>query len=110
MGQVRLFLVTPTIAAREAKSFPREKVLIGYRVFSQGNVVNRSSSGGDELNWDEQSEYNLGKVVIDVPNAAIVHSIVSCAGIAQHFWWLLDPSAAQNSRRAIYDGFDQNLT
>jgi hypothetical protein len=62
------------------------------------------------LNWDEQSEYNLGKVVIDVPNAAIVHSIVSCAGIAQHFWWLLDPSAAQNSRRAIYDGFDQNLT
>jgi hypothetical protein len=41
--------------------------------------------------------------------AAVLQCFASFDGIAQHYWWVSDPSTAQNARRAVYEVFDPKL-
>jgi Holliday junction resolvase len=61
------------------------------------------------MSWSQTPEYQRGTVQISVPSAAVVQCFANYCGVTQHFWWIADPSTAQNSKRSVYALFDDNL-
>lgn len=86
-----------------------DKATLGYRVFSQGRVVQRAMITGATMQWERRGALQHGTVEIDIPAAAVLHCIASYAGSAQHQGWLSDPSTVQNPQRAAYEAFDDKL-
>lgn len=86
-----------------------QKVSLGYRVFSQGKVIERNTLAGEKLQWSEINQLLNGDTELEVPNAAVVHCIATYNGVAQHQGWIADDSTVQNSRRAVYETFDRQL-
>lgn len=86
-----------------------EKVTLGYRVFSQGRVVQRATIVGAAMQWGRRDTLQRGITEIDIPPAAVLHCIASYAGTAQHQGWLSDPSTVQNPQRSVYEAFDDKL-
>ena len=39
-----------------------------------------------------------------------MHGIVNYMNFAQHYWWITDPETSQNSRAAVFNKFDFNLS
>lgn len=95
-----------TIGIRIAKGLSTDKAWVGFRVLEQGRVVRRNSLASFGFRWTEEADYWSGTTEITVPRAAIVQCTANYAGIAQQYYWLGDPSAFQNPRRAAYDTFD----
>jgi hypothetical protein len=91
------------------KQLARSNASIGYRVFSNGKVVQRSTLRGNDISWKETEGKNVGKAEIEVPPAAVVHCFANYRGVTQVHWWVADPTTAQNPRRTIYESFDGEL-
>jgi hypothetical protein len=101
---------TAVINIRAADGLLTDNVTLGYKVVSQGAVSARSSVSGATLDWVRAPDGVLtAQVNISVPDAAMVNCIASYDGVAQHFWWILDPARAQNPRRAAYEVSDPGL-
>ena len=100
---------TATVILRFAKMLPSANVSIGYRVFSHGKVVERSIVKGSEINWAEADDAQIGTATISVPPGAVVHCYGNYLGATHTHWWVADPSTAQNSRRTVYETFDNEL-
>lgn len=86
-----------------------DKVTLGYRVFSQGRVVQRATIPGATMQWGRRDALLRGIAEIDIPPAAVLHCIATYAGTAQHQGWLSDPSTVQNPQRSVYEAFDDKL-
>ena len=86
-----------------------EKMTLGYRVYSQGRVVQRAAIQGISMQWTSRETLQCGITEVDIPPGAILHCIVSYAGIAQHQGWLSDQSTVQNPQRSVYEAFDDKL-
>lgn len=85
------------------------KMTLGYRVYSQGRVVQRATISGAAMQWDPHNALQRGITEVDVPPGAVLHCIASYKGIAQHQGWLSDPSTVQNPQRSAYEAFDDKL-
>lgn len=92
-----------------AKGLNPGAVTLGYRVFSQGRVVQRSTIAGAAMEWRMRDAVQLGTADVDIPPAAVLHCIASYAGAAQHQGWLSDPATLQNPQRSVYEAFDDKL-
>lgn len=86
-----------------------EKMTFGYRVYSQGRVVQRATISGAAMQWEPRNGFQRGITEVDVPLGAVLHCIASYTGIAQHQGWLSDPSTVQNPHRSSYEAFDEKL-
>jgi hypothetical protein len=86
-----------------------EHVALGYRVFSGGRVVKRSVVRGTEMQWVQGEKFQHGRTEIEVPPAALLHCVVSYHGIAQHHFWVADPTTAPNAKRVVYEVADIQL-
>lgn len=86
-----------------------DKVTLGYRVFSQGRVVQRTSIAGAAMLWGQRETLQRGITEIDIPPAAVLHCIATYSGTAQHQAWLSDPATVQNPQRSVYEAFDDKL-
>ena len=64
---------------------------------------------GEALAWTEGANFDSGEVALDIPAGAFLDCTVSYEGVAQHFWFLFDPSKVQNPRRAAYQVADKNV-
>lgn len=93
-----------------ANGLPETSVRIGYRLISQGEIVRRSSLLGRDIKWEELSKFKEGRVEIDVPAASIMQCIASFNGVAQHRYWIMDPSTTRNPRLAAYKVADPDLS
>ena len=100
---------TATVIVRFAKMLPSSNVSVGYRVFSHGKVVERSSLHKDEIEWTADDDMQIGRATITVPPAAVIHCYGNYLGVTQTHWWITDPTTAQNSRRTVYETFDSDL-
>jgi hypothetical protein len=100
---------TAKLAVRLAPGSLSKHVMLGYRVFSQGRVVKRSSVRGNEMLWEKQEALQHGRVEVEVLPAAVLHCVASYRGIAQQHYWVADPSTAPNSRRVVYELADNRL-
>jgi hypothetical protein len=92
-----------------AKSLDSSNSQIGYRVFQHGKVVDRNSILGSELTWTVQDEVLQGEGLVEVPQGAALHCVVSYAGHAQQQGWIADPNNSQNSRRVLLEEFHNGL-
>jgi hypothetical protein len=100
---------TGKLAVRLAPGLLPKHVMLGYRVFSQGRVVERSSVRGNKMLWEKQEALQHGRVEVEVPPAAVLHCVVSYRGIAQQHYWVADPTTAPNARRVVYELADNRL-
>ncbi len=92
-----------------AKGLDQKKCQIGFRVFSQGEVVSRGTIKGDKLLWSEEESSYVGTGKLDIPSGAALHCIASYEGCAQHQYWIADPKNFQNSRRVVMEECDKEL-
>lgn len=100
---------TAHVVARLAHGLPEASVQLGYRIVDQGKTVSRASLSGGDMRWTNEPGYRVGRVDIEVPSAAVVQCFATVCGVAQHFYWIADPSTSQNPRRAAYQVFDPQL-
>lgn len=101
--------VTARIGILATKGIDRSKVSIGYRVFDKGIVVARAAVSGEILDWIEEETREVAATEIAIPPASIVNCYARYAGVTYHSGFIVDPSLAQNSRRAAYEKFDPGL-
>lgn len=92
-----------------ADGLSTDKFALGFRVFSNGKVVERNVLSGTDMKWESRDKRQYGVGEISVPSGAVLHAVVSYAGVAQSQSWIADPSTVQNPRRAAYEGFDDKL-
>ena len=92
-----------------ALGIPETEVTLGYRVVTQENVIDRASVNGSEMSWTEHEGMRMGELEFEIPSGAVVHTIVSCGGIAQHHYWLADPENFPNPRRSTLGVFDKDF-
>ena len=100
---------TARLGLKLALGIPTESATVGYRLFAQGRVVRRSAFGGQALRWEQKDGYQHGTIEVEVPAAAVLHCVASYRGIAQHHFWVSDPTTSSNARRAVYELFDSKL-
>jgi hypothetical protein len=98
------------IGVLATKGINRSKVSIGYRVLDKGAVTSRMTVAGDVLEWVEEEGREVAATEISVPPASIVNCYARYDGITYHSGFIVDPSLAQNPRRAVYERFDPELT
>jgi hypothetical protein len=101
--------ITGQLAVRLAPRLMPKHVMLGYRVFSQGRVVKRASVRGNKMLWEKQETFQHGRAEVEVPPAAVLHCVASYRGIAQHHYWIADPTTAPNARRVVYELADNRL-
>lgn len=99
---------TAKIAIHTALGLDPSEVSIGIRVFDKGKVVQRSRINGSKLDWTESEGIRIGRAEINCPAAAVIHTIASYKGHAQHHAWISDPNTFQNPRRAAYQIIDSD--
>ena len=92
-----------------ANGLSPDKVMLGYRVFSQGRVVQRATIPGAAMQWGRGDALQRGVGQVDIPPAAVLHCVASYSGVAHHQGWLSDPLTVQNPRRSAYEAFDDKL-
>lgn len=92
-----------------ASGLESERVTLGYRIFAQGRVTERSVVYGRNMQWELEDKVQRGRIEIQVPPAAVLHCVASFCGVAQHHYWVSDPSTAQNARRVVYELADTRL-
>lgn len=92
-----------------ANGLSPDRATLGYRVFSQGRVVQRATIVGAMMQWEQRDALQYGTAEINIPPAAVLHCIATYAGSAQHQGWLLDSSTVQNPQRSAYEAFDEKL-
>ncbi len=92
-----------------AKSLDPPKCQIGFRVFLHGKVIERGVISGEDIKWSSQDRFLHGSVTKKIPSGAVLQCFATYNGFAQHQYWLLDPTSAQNPRRALLEEFDLKL-
>jgi hypothetical protein len=92
-----------------AKGLPVRRAAVAYRSYMSGKVSERGAISGASMEWTEDEVCQRGRVAIDIANAAVLNCTATYAGIAQSYFWILDPARAQNPRRAVYETTDPQL-
>lgn len=92
-----------------AKGLLQDKLTLGYRSYKPGAPVIRGSIKGTSINWSDENTHYRGIASLQVLDGSVVNCVPSYAGVAQSHLWIADPTKLQNSRRAAYEAFDDNL-
>lgn len=98
-----------SIVLRVAKGLDTNRVTLGYRLLDGHRVVVRARENGSKFHWDEREGLLHGELTLDVSKAPVVHTIANYAEIAQHHYWLSDPSRLPNAHRTAFEAFDEQL-
>lgn len=61
------------------------------------------------MTWVNEDQVQIARMTLDVPAAAVINCTAIYDGIAQGYYWLVDPENSQNPRRAAYEVFDPKL-
>lgn len=100
-----------SIVVRTSTQAIKDDIVLGYRVYLQSKVAQRSTVPGSQFRWTDEQNGSQGEVHIDVEaGGAVLHCIVSYRGFAQQHWWVLDPENVQNPARVVYEAFDPKLS
>lgn len=84
------------------------KLSLGYRIISAGNVT-RGSIAGSNLEWASEAGREIAWAALEVPPAAVFQTFACYDGVAYQHWWIQDPQNSQNPRRAVFARSDPGL-
>ena len=97
------------IVLRVANGLLPDTASLSYRLMEHGRVTKRAQLTGTAFAWRAGGDVQLGSIEFSVPRAALLYCTAIYAGLAQQFYWVVDPTTFQNSRRAAYEAFDPGL-
>lgn len=97
------------VLVRASESLSPESVTVGYRVIQDNRTTVRGRLSGTVLSWTREDNLQIGEAHIAVPLGSVVHCMVSCGGVAQHQYYLLDPARLPNPMRTAFEAFDDGL-
>lgn len=100
---------TASISLLCASALDVAKVTLGYKVFHNRAVIERGTRVSPDFEWTMQGQMRRGTLTMAVPNGAMVHCFPTYNGEAQQRYWIVDPHAIPNARRAAYAVFDREL-
>lgn len=83
---------------------------LGYRVLLHGQVMERGTISGNDMEWEPGEHYVKGVGTLTIPSGAALQCFAAYSGIAHHQGWIADPTLSQNPRRAALEEFDDKLT
>lgn len=82
---------------------------IGYKVFSDGVVLERGAIQGNAFSWRAQGDYITGEKKIAVPLGAKVHCFATFSAVTQHTGWIGDPKTIPNLKGLVFDEIDEDF-
>ncbi len=97
------------VICRAAPGFEVSKLKIGYKVLRKDST-DRSFVMGDALRWKDEQSFLQGELRIPVNDSAVAHVFASYEGTVLQQWWLTDPTKHLNTRNAVYEIFDKDLS
>jgi len=97
------------IECRVSSALDVEKLRLGYKLHRGDVIVRRESVSGSNFEWKQEEDSKIGTLKLDVGDASLLQAIVSFSDVAQHLWWVVDPSKRLNPRHAIHQIFDEEL-
>jgi hypothetical protein len=100
---------TALLAMILADGLDPDQASVGIRLFDKNRVAKREQIPGAKLAWSKVEGVQRGTIEIDVPSGAVLQCIANYAGEAHQFFWVADPTTAQNPRRAVHLAFDEKL-
>lgn len=100
---------TAHLWVRMAKQLNTDDVTLGYRLLVNGKVIDRKYVLGSQFRWETDKDVLRGNIRITVPSGSIMQCFANYRDIARHFYWVGDPTIAQNTRRSIFEIFDGGL-
>lgn len=83
---------------------------LGYRVLLHGQVMERGTIDGNDLEWELGEHYARGTGTLTIPAGAALQCYAAYSGMAHHQGWVADPTLSQNPRRAALEELDDKLT
>jgi hypothetical protein len=94
-------------ALRLAKGADPARAQLSYRVVLHGNVVERGMLSSSEMVWTDEEHLRRGVGKVKIPSGAVLQCFALYSGQAHNKGWIADPALSQNSRRAVFEEFDQ---
>jgi hypothetical protein len=64
---------------------------------------------GGDLAWEVIDGVGIGKIEIEVPPSSVIYCVTSYDGVAQSYYWVVDPNALPNARRVAFESVDNGL-
>jgi hypothetical protein len=98
------------IGIRLEENLPHDKVEARLVGFKPGEPALRRCFKGCELSWTKDGALSVGTVELSVQVGRPYQVIALFAGVAYHFWWLLDPHQVLNPRKLVFETVDHELT
>ena len=78
-----------------AKGLLHDHLTLGYRIYMPGVATTRAIVSGTAMDWTEEDQIDRGRVMIQIPVAAVLNCTVSYNGIVQTHYWLSYPDKSQ---------------
>lgn len=92
-----------------ANSLDQADCYLGYRVLLHGEVIERGSISGSDMEWEPAEHYMRGTGSLTIPSGAVLQCFATYRGFVHHQGWVADPALSQNPRRAALEEFDDKL-
>lgn len=82
---------------------------VGYRILLHGQVIDRGTVNGSQMEWATGDYYKRGVCSVRIPSGAVLQCFAVYRGHAHHQGWVADPELSQNPNRAALEEFDEKL-
>lgn len=82
---------------------------LGYRVLLHGQVMERGTISGADMEWTRSEHSMHGAGSLTIPSGAVLQCFATYRGFVHHQRWIADPALSQNPRRAALEEFDVKL-
>lgn len=92
-----------------ASSLNKADCHLGYRVLLHGQVMERGTISGADMEWVPGDHFMHGTGVLTIPSGAVLQCFATYRGFVHHQRWIADPALSQNPRRAALEEFDDKL-
>lgn len=106
----RLHGSTASISLKVERGIDPGDVQLGVVAIKTGETAYRQNIPGTSLNWEDDGQFSVGSIQCDVPAGRAIQAIASLRGTAFHYWWVLDPLQIPNTRKAVYEVVDSDLS
>jgi hypothetical protein len=99
-----------TVGIRLERGLSTSEARLSIVAIKAGEEPLRKTFCGSELSWQPDGEIQLGTLRWAVPAGRAIQAIAIFRGSAFHYWWVVDPLQIPNTRKAVYEIIDKDLT
>lgn len=99
-----------SVSIRLEGGLPLQEAKLSVVAIKAGEPPLRKTFVPGEMSWGQDGQIQVGTIRCAVPPGRAVQAIAVFRGIAFHYWWIVDPLQIPNTRKAVYEVVDSDLT